>query len=233
MKDTEKKKRIRGIALSETDRLKIKEAVAEAEKSTSGEIATALIRESSDYALHELLFALAGGVLFYFICLPFYGQISLWLEGLFWDFKPIYVTLFLGIGVTTITGILYLLANIPGFDRLIVPKAVMAQKVNQRALRHFMEAGLFDTRDRTGILIFISFNEKRVEILADRGINEKVDQAYWNDILSDLVAGIKEGRLADSLSVAVEKCGTRLTEFFPIKDDDTNELTDGLVILED
>jgi putative membrane protein len=219
--------------ISEDDHKRIEEAVALAEKKTSGEIATALIEESSDYALHELLFALTGGVLFYFIGLFLYGRISLLAEGLFWDFKPIYTTILLGAGFIAVTGILYLLANIPGFDKLIVPKAVMAQKTNRRAARHFMEAGLFDTRDRTGILIFVSRREQRVEILADKGINEVVDQSAWDDILTKLIEGIRADNFSDSLIEAVAACGTILADHFPIKDDDTNELSDGLTILED
>lgn len=219
--------------LSEKDRKIIKEAVARAEKSTSGEIATALLGESSDYALYELLFALAGGVLFYLISLPFYGGLSLWLERLFWDFKPLYVTLFYGAGVVFVTGILYLLANLPGFDRIIVPRAIIARNVHRRASLHFMEAGLFDTRDRTGILIFISLNERRVEILADKGISALVDHSEWEAILEKLIRGIKDDKLAPALAEAVTACGERLAMNFPIKDDDTNELSDGLVILED
>ena len=221
------------LKISEEEHTRIEEAVARAEKKTSGEIATALIEESSDYALHELLFALSGGVLFYFLALLFFGRISLWAEKLFWDFRPVYLTLFMGGGFIGVSGILYLAANIPGFDRLIVPKAFMAREVRKRAALHFMEAGLFDTRDRTGILIFVSRREQRVEILADKGISAKVEQTAWDGILAGLIEGIRADRFPDSLVEAVEACGGVLAEHFPIKDDDTNELSDGLTILED
>ena len=224
---------MKALKVSEEEHKRIEEAVARAEKKTSGEIATALIEESSDYALHELLFALAGGVFFYFIALLFFGRISLWAEKLFWDFRPVYLTLFMGGGFIGVTGFFYLIANIPGFDRLIVPRAFTAREVARRASLHFMEAGLFDTRDRTGILIFVSRREQRVEILADKGINAKVDQSAWDGILSGLIEGIKADRFTDSLIDAVDACGTLLAEHFPIKDDDTNELSDGLTILED
>ncbi|MDC7221102.1 MAG: TPM domain-containing protein [Spirochaetales bacterium] len=219
--------------VSEADLKRIEEAVARAEKKTSGEIATALIEESSDYALQEVFFALAGGALFYFIGLLCYGPLSLLVERFFWDFKPIYTSLALGAGFILVTGLLYLVANIPGFDRFIVPKAIMAREVNRRAALHFMDAGLFDTRDRTGILIFVSRREQRVEIMADKGVNSVVDQRGWDEILNKLIEGIKADRFTDSLIEAVESCGNLLADHFPIKDDDTNELSDGLTILED
>ncbi|MDC7222516.1 MAG: TPM domain-containing protein [Spirochaetales bacterium] len=219
--------------ISKEDHKRIEEEVARAEKKTSGEIATALIEESSDYALYELIFALAGGAIAYFIGLLCYGSISRVAEGLFWEFKPIYTTIALGGIFIVVSGLLYLIANIPGFDRLIVPKAIMTQMTDRRAARHFMEAGLFDTRDRTGILIFVSRREQRVEILADKGINDVVKEGAWDEILAKLIEGIRADRFTDSLIEAVDACGTILADHFPIKDDDTNELSDGLSILED
>jgi putative membrane protein len=215
------------------DLQRIKDAVALAEKKTSGEIATALTEESSDYAVYEILFALAGGAVFYFAGLLSYGPLSLWTEGLFWEFKPIYPIIALGVGFLLVTGILYLIANIPGFDRFIVPKKIMAREVNRRAVLHFAEAGLFDTRDRTGILIFVSRREQRVEILADKGISAKVGQDAWDGIMAKLIEGIRADRFADALIEAVGGCGVILAENFPIKEDDTNELSDGLKILGD
>ncbi len=212
---------------------RIEEAVARAEKNTSGEIATALTEESSDYAVYEILFALAGGALFYFAALLLYGPLSQWAESLFWEFKPIYLSILLGTGFLLVTGVLYLLANIPGFDRLIVPRSIMAREVNRRAVLHFAEAGLFDTRDRTGILLFVSRREQRVEILADKGISAKVDQTAWEGIMGKLIEGIRADRFADALCEAVESCGVILAEHFPLKEDDTNELSDGLTILGD
>jgi len=217
--------------VSDEDLQRIKDAVALAEKKTSGEIATALTEESSDYAVYEILFALAGGAVFYFAGLLFYGPLSLAAENLFWDYKPIYPTIALGVGFLLVTGLLYLLANIPGFDRFIVPKRIMAREVNRRAVLHFAEAGLFDTRDRTGILLFVSRREQRVEILADKGISAKVGQEAWDGIMSKLIEGIRVDRFADALIEAVGSCGVILAQHFPIKDDDTNELSDGLTIL--
>ena len=219
--------------LSEKDNELIKEAVKKAESKTSGEIVTAIIKESSDYAFFELLASLVGGFIYYSLCLIFYSEISTWLNRLFWTFNPIYPTLFIGISTVLVIGILYLLANIEGVDRLIVPRSVISKKVNRRALLFFGESGLFNTKDRTGVLIFISMREKRVELIADSGINDKVDQTAWTNIVENLIAKLKERQMVEGIVDAITACGYMLVEHFPIEPNDENELSDDVHILED
>lgn len=219
--------------LSEKDQKRISDAVAKAESRTSGEIVTALIRESSDYAFHELLASLFGGFIFYTVSMISYGPIAAFLERNFWSYNESWPALFIGIGTILTMGVLYLLANVEGVDRLIVPSSTISRKVNRRAVLFFSEANLFDTKDRTGILIFVSLREKRVELLADKGINDKVDKDTWNDVVENLLIAIKKGQMADGLVKAVESCGERLVEHFPIAPDDENELSNEVHILED
>ncbi|MBN2657872.1 MAG: TPM domain-containing protein [Spirochaetales bacterium] len=219
--------------LSEEDNKRISDAVSRAESKTSGEIVTAIIRESSDYAFHELLAAMFGGFIFYTVCLLSYSSIASWLERTFWTYKETWPTVVIGVGTILFMGLLYLLANLEGVDRLIVPASTISMKVKRRALLFFSEAGLFDTRDRTGIVIFISLREKRVELLADKGINDKVGKETWNDIVDELIIDIKHGKMVEGLVKAVENCGDRLIEHFPIKPDDENELSNQVHILED
>lgn len=219
--------------LSEADNKRISDAVARAESKTSGEIVTAIIRESSDYAIHELIAALFGGFIFYTVSLIFYGNIASFLERTFWSYGETWPAVFIGITTILFIGLLYLLANIEGVDRLIVPAKTISRKVHRRAMLFFGEAGLFDTKDRTGILIFISLREKRVELIADKGINDKVAKDTWNDVVDNLVSDIKEGKMVGGLVQAVETCGDRLIEHFPIEPDDENELSNEVRILED
>ncbi|MBI9099061.1 MAG: TPM domain-containing protein [Spirochaetaceae bacterium] len=221
------------IVLSPKDNERIKDAVREAESKTSGEIVTAIINESSDYAFYELLASIVGGFLYYTICLIFYSDISGLLQNMFWSYSDIFPTLFIGITTVLVIGLLYLISNINGVDRLIVPSKVISRKVNRRALLFFGESGLFNTRDRTGVLLFISLREKRVELLADSGINDKVKQEDWAEIVNNLISRLKENRMVDGLVEAVNSCGEMLVENFPIKPDDENELSDDVHILED
>lgn len=220
------------MLLSEEERLRVARAVEEAEKNTSGEIATALIRESSDYGVYELLFSLGAGFLFFSLLLLFHSSVAAWVGSFFWDGAPWQVTAFYGLATAAVVGGVYFAANLPFVDRLIIPRGAARRAVRHRALRHFTESGVYATRDRTGILIFISLLERRVELLADKGIAEKIPQEEWELVLRDLTAAVKEGRLAEGLCRAAGSCGEKLAEHFPIKADDTNELSDHLVLLE-
>jgi len=219
--------------LSESDNERVKQAVSKAESKTSGEIVTAIIKESSDYAFFELVASLVGGFLYYLVCLFLYNDISSWLKSLFWTYSDVYTTTFIGLSTIVVVGLFYLIANINGVDRLIVPAKIISKKVNRRALLFFGESGLFDTKDRTGVLIFISLREKRVELLADSGINAHVPQEAWNGIVENLLSKLKENNIVDGMVEAVESCGEMLIEHFPIQPDDENELSDDVHILED
>ncbi|MDC7127114.1 MAG: TPM domain-containing protein [Spirochaetales bacterium] len=218
---------------TENEIQKINKAAAEVEAVSSGEVLTAVIKESSNYAFAELLFSVFGGFIYYLIAMVFYNNLYIFVNSLFWTPQPWHTTAFLGASTIVVIGIFYVISNIPGFDRLIVPKSVMAKYVHRRALVHFMESGAANTRDRTGILFFISLRERRVEIIADEGINSKVKPEDWKEILADLLSSIKGNQTAEGIEKAVKDCGLILEKHFPVKDDDTNELPDGIVFLED
>ncbi len=99
------------------------------------------------------------------------------------------------------------------------------ETVRERALMAFYEKGLYKTRDETGILIFISLLEHRVWILGDRGINRKIDPGFWSKIATELSDGIKKKEHGKAACHAIEECGKELSRHFPIKPDDTNELS--------
>ena len=211
----------------------INRAAAHVESVSSGEVLTAVIRESSNYAAPELLFSVIGGFVYYLIALGFHTGIEAAVSNLFWTPQAWHVTAFYGASTMLVVGILYVLTNIPGFDRLIVPKAVISKHVHRRALVHFTESGAVNTRDRTGILFFISLRERRVEIIADEGINSRVGTGAWDEILNNLLAAIRRGEAAAGLEQAIMDCAGILEQHFPVKNDDVNELPDGIVFLED
>jgi len=220
------------INFNKSDNEKIKLTVKEAESKTSGEIAVAIIKESDNYAIYELLFALFCGFVYFFVMMFFVNGIEIFLKNMFWGYSVSYLLLFYGLSVFVVISAAYFLSNLSFIDKLIVPKSVMKRKVNERAVRQFMESGVYNTKDRTGILIFISVLEQQVELLADKGINEKISQENWNSIVNHIVEGIKSGEVAGNLSESISKCGKLLAEHFPIQSDDVNELKDDVELLE-
>ena len=220
------------MKLTDTQLTAIKEAVTNAEAHTSGEIATALIPESDSYASFELGYAITAGFASFLLLLAFHGSVSSFVQNHLWEFGSFQSALLFGGVPFAVLFVAYFIFNIPFFDRLIIPKVVMAQKVNQRARQHFVEAGLAQTKDRTGILIFISELERRVELLADEGIASKIDQEQWNDIVATITTGLKENTFEQSLISAIRQCGELLTTHFPADSSNPNELDNALVILE-
>lgn len=218
--------------LSKEDKEKIKGAVKEAESKTSGEIATAFIKESDHYAIYELSFSVMMGFIYFFILLFFANGIEATLKQMFWEYTPHYLLMFYGFSTFIVIALFYWLANLPFIDRIIIPKRAMMEKVNQRAVRHFMESGVYQTKERTGILIFISQLEHRVELLADKGINKKIPQEKWNSIVQNIITGIRTQNLTQHLCASIKECGQLLESQFPIEPDDENELKDDIQILE-
>jgi putative membrane protein len=113
--------------------------------------------------------------------------------------------------------------------RLFISDHQIEEEVQEAALTNFYTKGLYRTKDETGILIYISILERRVWVLADRGINEKVKKEAWKEIVDMIISGIKNKSQGQAICDAIEKTGAILSEHFPRKKDDKDEL-DNLII---
>jgi putative membrane protein len=115
----------------------------------------------------------------------------------------------------------------------LVPKAVLNAHAKRRATEQFLVQNLHTTKGRTGILIFVSVAERHAEILADKGIDERVPDGTWQDIVNTLTFEISQGRAADGFIHAIEKAGHHMAHHFPPGSIDPNELPDHLIVLGD
>jgi uncharacterized membrane protein len=88
----------------------------------------------------------------------------------------------------------------------------------------FEQLGMFRTRDRNGVLIYVSAADRRVAVIGDAGINARVPEGFWNDVLALLQEQFRNGRFADGLCAAVERVGEKLRSDFPHERHDRNEL---------
>ena len=77
---------------------------------------------------------------------------------------------------------------------------------------------------------FIVLKERKFHILADEGINQKVDPGTWDKQTEILTEHFKNKQYTDGIIKLIENMGQILSQYFPIKDDDTNELSDEVVI---
>jgi len=199
---------------TDAEKERIRQAVAAAEAKTAGEIVPMVITASARYTEIELLGLIVG---------LFIGMV---IEGIWSDpWGSPYFQLWPAIGAL----IGYSLCRLHTVKRLLASNRRIAEAVHTLALASFTDRGLHHTRDHTGILILISLLEHRVEVLADRGINQKVSAGTWDEIVHTITAGIKSGQASDAFCRAIERCGAILAEHFPRQADDRDELPNQLV----
>ena len=202
------------MKISDKDKEVIKEAIKSVELKTSGEIVPVILKQSDFYPAAHFRLALIMGIFFSLVLYYTYDFSDP--LALIWIQAP---------------GILlgYFVAYIPSIKRLFTTKAEMQEEVYQRSLEVFYENNVSMTRDRTGIMIFISLLERKVSVLADCGINEVVSKDYWNELVQVLTSDIAKGDMTQGVVKSINTCGSKLLESFPIKEDDTNEVVDELI----
>jgi uncharacterized membrane protein len=100
----------------------------------------------------------------------------------------------------------------------------------EQAIHEFYRNGMDKTRDKTGVLILLVLERRAVEVLADQGINEKVESGTWDKVVSAVSQGIKQGRRCEAVCNAVREVGDTLALYFPRREDDTDELPDTVIV---
>jgi len=88
----------------------------------------------------------------------------------------------------------------------------------------FEELGMHRTRDRNGVLIYLSVADRKLAVIGDDAIDQRVPDNFWNDVLGLLKLHLVAGRAADGLVEAVHMVGEKLRTHFPLKVDDSDEL---------
>ncbi|GIX40273.1 MAG: hypothetical protein KatS3mg129_0006 [Leptospiraceae bacterium] len=212
--------------LTEEQKERIKRAVEYAEKKTSGEIVPYIVQSSDVYLEAFFKSALIFNIIALFLFFTIYelqnlGFLSQWSK---WDK---YLTLPYVIIVTFIFTIIgFLICYIPPVRRFFAGKELLDQRVHARAKEAFLEREVFLTKNRTGVLLFISYFEHRVVVLGDSGINQHVTQKDWEEIVQLIIQGIKNNDIASGIEKAIEKCGELLQKSgLAIAIDDINEIS--------
>ncbi len=105
------------------------------------------------------------------------------------------------------------------------------QTARSRAAEVFSQLRVWDTEDNSGVLIYVQLVDRRVEILADRGIAARVPQAEWDAVCRRMEQAFARGEFEAGTLAAIEEIGTRLTRHFPSEGGGNNELPDRPVVL--
>ncbi len=202
--------------LTESEQLTVTEAVQKAEKQTSGEIVPMIVSESHHYPLAAATGATLISLPLALLLTSFLGS-SLWLGS-----QNMY--LFLAFFTLLYLPIRTIVSRNPSLKRFFLNNSQVDEEVEEAAITSFYGEKLYRTRDENGILLFVSVLERRVWILGDAGINEKIDPGQWQEIVENLTKGIRDGRQCEALCQAVTCVGDILKKHFPIRHDDSDEL---------
>jgi len=204
------------MKITQKEKSLIEAAVLAAEKNTKGEIVPVFVESSGNY--RDLTYL--GGIVGLLLCSSFHllGHFYLPFLEIYWLMALQIVGAFFGARV----------ASLPPVLRWMAGQARLQREVHDGAIASFFGNGLHRTQDRTGILIFISHLEHRVEILADDGIHQKVGIGFWNQEVEKVVGGIKAGNPAAALEEVICDMGIKLAEHFPSSHKNPNELGDSL-----
>ena len=174
-------------ALPEDKRQAVHRAIREAEETTVGEIVPVVIGRCDRYPAADLWSGIAIGV---FAFLLVWAVASAPTPG-----DLLYATILGGVigwGVSRF---------LPEIRRHFVAPWRAVEMADEQALQEFYGLGLHRTEAKTGVMLFVALFERRVVILGDEGIDEKVPQEKWRELHKDLLKAAREERLADRKSV--------------------------------
>jgi uncharacterized membrane protein len=110
----------------------------------------------------------------------------------------------------------------------------LEDRIEEDVLDHaafvFTELDMHRTRERNGVLIYVSVVDRHIAVIGDAGINARVPEGFWKDVVALLKLHFAAGRQSEGLCEAVHMVGAKLAAYFPLRADDTNELPNDISI---
>jgi putative membrane protein len=202
------------MRFTKEDHEAVSAAIRDAEKKTSGQIVCVLARASSGYGYIPILWASVLALLTPWPLIYFTP----------WSVQRIFL---LQLVVFLIVGVV---SSFTPLRLLLVPRAIKRARAHREALEQFVVRGITRTKNRTGVLIFVSLAERYARIIADEGIAAKVPNNEWQEAVDSLTAHMRDGHIAAGFTAAVERCGAVLATHAPA-DGSPNELPDRLYVV--
>ena len=201
----------RGFA-SPTARARVAEAVRAIEATTGAEVVVAVRAVSGEYTEADYRFGTVAGfaALLAFLFYPYEFDTNL--------FPLIYATTFVAATL--------LVRRAPPLRRLFVGAARARRAVELAARGELVGLGITRTRERTGLLVYVSIFERRVAVVADHGLEALAADAAWRDATQALEGSLASGGAIDVFLARLAALGPRLTALVPRRADDVNELSD-------
>ena len=112
---------------------------------------------------------------------------------------------------------------------MLTPKWLKQQNCSRYSSEQFFAHRLHETSERNAVLIFVSWNEKFVTVVADKGINDKVQQGSWHALVDEFIRDVKANELERGFLQIVGSAGELLVENFPTESLGSDELPNHLI----
>ena len=189
-------------------------AIREAEQRTCGQIICVLARSSSAYAHIPILWASALALITPWPLIDFTQ----------WSVQRIFLVQLL---VFLIAALIFSWMPV---RLLLVPRALQRARAHRAALEQFVVRRVAHTKNRTGVLIFVSLAEHYARIIPDEGIAEKVPNSEWQAAIDAMIAHLRSGDIVAGLTAAIQRCADVLAAHAP-PDGSPNELPDRLYVM--
>lgn len=209
------------VPLSQKELEHLAHVVAELEKKTTGEIRLMIVKSSSELGYLRYL------IWFMLMTVSFMGiwverHLLIWTAD--WWLVPAIVAFTFAIA--------FIASCFPFVARALTSDESLQRQVLHRAEVEFHREGLAGTAEKTGILLFISMLEHQAVVLADKGIHQKLGEKTWKEVVETMLEGPKTGAWAASLEKALRQCGALLSQHFPAKANNNNELPNHVIVKE-
>ncbi len=104
------------------------------------------------------------------------------------------------------------------------------QSPRERAIELFSQLKVWDTEHNSGVLIYLQLIDRRVEIVADRGIHDRVGDEFWAAVCRRMEIAFREGHFEKGALLALGDITAVLAEHFPASGDNPNELPNAPLI---
>ncbi|WP_373055668.1 TPM domain-containing protein [Zunongwangia sp. H14] len=116
--------------------------------------------------------------------------------------------------------------NTSGEIRVHLEKTTGGKDIFDRAMEVFHMLKMDNTKQDNGVLIYVAVEDRNFVIYGDKGINDVVENDFWETTKDAIVAQFKQGKFKQGLVDGVLKAGTELQKHFPWNENDVNELSD-------
>lgn len=210
--------------LPKTSQEKITQAVTEAEKKINAEIVPVFMVSSDDYTEAKLRGALLGAALTS-LGILLYDHLMGWYQLFLLENDWVFVS---AIALGGLLGY-FAFGMINPLKRILVSKQKLQQNSAAMAERVFGEYKLFETKERNGILIFISLFEHKIEIVPDKGLKDKIANDEWQKVIESMKPSLKNKKFDEAFLQSISKI-TEILETYKItrNGESSNELPDHL-----